>query len=241
MSPLRELRDAPLRNEVDTRKAVDDLIRKVNEAVRAFNTVEQTVANIPAIVGPPGPQGEKGEPGDRGPRGPAGADGEPGPIGPEGPPGVDGAVGPIGPPGADGADGAVGPAGAAGAGTSRSVVNKTTAVLANFAEETGSFVLAKSFLLHRIVLNGAARVRLYDSAAARLADSTRTIGSDPIGESQIICDMNLDASMLDYVMSPMTAGANEDATSNLVYYAIQNRSGGPLAISADFYVTILAA
>ncbi len=182
-----------------------------------------------------------------GPAGPAGATGPAGAAGATGPAGAAGAAGATGPAGAAGAAGATGPAGAAGApgaagaGTSRSTVSKTTASLGNAVEESGNFTVGKSFLLHRIVASAACRIRLYDSDAARVADSARAIGVDPVGESGIICDMNLDATMLDYVLSPMTAGANENPASSLVYYAIQNRSGATVLLTVDFYTTILAA
>ncbi len=187
------------------------------------------------ILAQAGAAGATGAPGAAGPAGAAGAAGAAGPAG------ADGAAGAVGPAGAAGAPGADGAAGPAGAGTSRSTVTKVTASLGNFVEETGTVVVARSFLLHRMVLSAPARVRLYSSNAARVSDSSRAVGSDPIGESGIICDMNLDASMLDFVLSPMTSGANEDPSSDQVHYAIQNRSGVSAAITVDLYITILAA
>lgn len=67
--------------------------------------------DVPALVGPRGPQGERGPQGDQGPRGDQGFQGE---VGPQGPQGPEGPTGPEGPEGPAGPEGPTGPRGFTG-------------------------------------------------------------------------------------------------------------------------------
>ncbi|MEE2041292.1 right-handed parallel beta-helix repeat-containing protein [Nocardiopsis sp. CT-R113] len=74
-------------------------------------------AQLPAVIGEPGPPGDPGPAGPEGPQGPPGidgADGAPGVDGDQGPPGAPGETGPQGPAGAAGDPGPAGPEGPPG-------------------------------------------------------------------------------------------------------------------------------
>lgn len=125
---------------------------------------------------------------------------------------------------------------------SRAVVSFTTASLANNATETGTVSLGKSFRLKKITVSDACRVRLYATAAARLADTNRAFGDRnvfPYGEQHgIIGDWQLDSlTGLAFIISPEALGGNADEPPVAsIYYSIQNQSGAPALITTNFLV-----
>ena len=129
-----------------------------------------------------------------------------------------------------------------GKGGSAFSVNLTTGSLADLAYETGTISFGEAFTLEQVVRDYNCRVQLYQTAAARTADASRPIGTDPsnIGGNGIICDLNLESGEpLRWQMAPPAAGYNGDVPEqSVVYYRVQNRSGATRAINLTFIGTI---
>ena len=112
---------APTPNAVDTKLSAQGAIRLFNQNGRVdvigdltgYYT-SQSLRELAAATGPPGPTGPQGPTGPPGPQGPPGTQGPTGPTGPTGPPGLPGPDGPPGPPGPPGATGPEGPTGNTG-------------------------------------------------------------------------------------------------------------------------------
>ncbi len=126
------------------------------------------------------------------------------------------------------------PAGGGGGSTGRTCVSFTTAVLADDDAETGTVALAKSFLLFKVQVSGAARVQIYSSEAARDADAGRAVGTPPTpGTSHgLIGEWYLDgvAAPLTFIASPEMPGVNSTDDVNIAY-RVTNLSGGAAAIT----------
>lgn len=112
-----------------------------------------------------------------------GADGSDGAVGP---PGQDGATGPAGPAGVAGPPGATGTAGVAGAAgpagppvSVRRVVTQTVAAASPNVDNTVTVDMGASYCLIGLKTTVAARVRIYNSAAAATADKSRVVTDDP--------------------------------------------------------------
>lgn len=120
----------------------------------------------------------------------------------------------------------------AGGAPSRGDVSKTTASLANNAEEVGVIALGKSSLVLRVQTTAKCRIRLYSTAAYRAADSARAPGIDPTGEHGVMLDILFPVGNLTWDLSPLSLVTNDDGppVSN-IYYAIQNLSGAAAAIT----------
>lgn len=120
----------------------------------------------------------------------------------------------------------------------RDTVVKATASLANGASEAGTVALGKAFILIKVVVSAAARIRLYSTAAARDADTARGFTTEPSADSQhqIVLDLLLDGvTGLTWIMSPARLGFNGDVPAvNNLYYNIRNDSGGNASITVTF-------
>ena len=87
---------------------------------------------------------------------------------------------------------------------------------------TGSF---KSYLLLKIQTTHAAWVRVYTSDAARSADSSRDIDTDPLPGSGVIAEV-ITTTGQTQVLTPAVIGFNDDSTpAATIYLRVQNRSG----------------
>ncbi len=203
---------------------------------------------VPVVAGPTGATGATGATGPNGPTGPTGPTGAgttgptgaTGPTGPTGPTGA-GTIGPTGPTGSTGTTGPTGPTGPSGGSGTRATYAQTTGSLANGALENGSMPLAKTFLVLKVVVSAYARVSLYSTSAAAIADESRPFTTPPTAGTQheVILDVQLDSTYgsTSLVMSPSATGENMDVTPvNTIYYNITNLSGSTAAIT----VTITA-
>ncbi len=136
-----------------------------------------------------------------------------------------------------------GAAGAAGAFAGRSDVVKTTGSLADQASETGTVDLGKTFILVKLAVDRACRVRLYTTDSLRTADASRLFGTDPTAGSQhgVICDVLLTAvTGLTWLMSPEALGScNEAVVTVSIPYSIQNLSGSASTVQVTFTVTAM--
>lgn len=127
--------------------------------------------------------------------------------------------------------------------TTSAAVRKTTAmttsVIANGATENDNIALVKTFQLLSVQVSVFARVRLYSTFAALLADASRPVGTPvAIGSmSGVITDLALTPAVgvLTWMMSPAALGFNDDlAESTTIYAAITNLSGVSNAITVTF-------
>ena len=135
-------------------------------------------------------------------------------------------------------------AGASGSGTtglqSRTDIAKVSAYLDN--DLTDSNVNAegyKSYVLLGITTDADAWVRVYATAAARLADLNRSEGTDPSPGSGVIAEVRVNGTQM---ISPGTIGFNfETAPVNTIYLSVTNRSGSTQQITTTLKVIQLEA
>lgn len=73
--------------------------------------------------------------------------------------------------------------------------------------------LAPGYRLYRVQTSYPARVRLYESTAARDADLARPIGTDPASNTGVVLDYVTPSNAI-YNLSPLVDGANLDTTSS---------------------------
>ena len=110
--------------------------------------------------------------------------------------------------------------------STRQTFNTTTGSLANNASAFPDITNAlKAYLLFKIQTDKAAWVRVYSSKAARSADASRNIDTDPLPGSGVIAEV-ITTGASTQVLTPATIGFNDEATPvNEIYLAITNRSG----------------
>ena len=109
---------------------------------------------------------------------------------------------------------------------SRQNVSVTTGTLSNNGTAYPNITsAAKSYLLYSIQTDRAAWVRVYTTSAARSADTSRDIDTDPLPGSGVLAEvMTSQATTL--TMTPATMGFNMDSPStDTIYLAVTNRSG----------------
>jgi hypothetical protein len=186
---------------------------------------------LPAIAfkGDQGPQGQQGIAGVQGPQGEQGPTGLQGLTGATGP---QGAQGELGPQGETGLQGPQGPAGTE-AGSRESTVFVTT-TLETGAYGLGTVALPPSIELLRLTVSSAARVRLYNTSAARTADLSRSVYSPAFQGQGLIVDINA-VNVLDQTLDPHAHGSNMDKPPlPQLYYTVTN-TGAPCALTVTLY------
>ena len=203
-------------------------------------------------TGPAGSAGPQGNTGATGPTGPTGAASTvPGPTGPTGaastvpgPAGPTGATGATGPQGNTGAAGPAGPTGATGAAgglTSRVSRNASTSSLANNSSGNITITGFRSYMLLSIQTSVAAWVTVYTSSAARSADASRTITTDPTPGSGVIAEV-ITTGASTQIFSPAVFGfSNESSPSTDIQIKVVNRSGSATAITITMNLVQLEA
>jgi hypothetical protein len=177
-------------------------------------------------------------------RGPSGPQGVSGPQGPSGP------VGPGVPAGgltnqvlvkATNADYSTTWANAGGVGAGlnfRQIVTTNTNVLVAGATSSISLTGYKTYVLYKVATTCPAWVRIYTDSASRTADSTRTIGTDPVPGNGIIAEVITSAGYLTQSITPGTIGFNSDSpVSTNVYLSVTNQDTLTQAIGVS--VTLL--
>lgn len=117
----------------------------------------------------------------------------------------------------------------------RKVVTLTTGVLAQGDTETGVVALGLVFEALRVTLSGAARLRLYSTAAARAADASRPYTTRVVSGSGLILEVRSLAA-LDQALDPHAHGANFETVPTVdIPYAVQNL-GAAGAVTVTFTV-----
>lgn len=122
----------------------------------------------------------------------------------------------------------------------------TTASIADGVETTGTVTMSKAGTILRITADRDARIRLYQTAAARTADAARAFGDMSYrGKAHgMIVDLNLDGSAdapLDFYLAPNAAYSNgDDPRVTDLYYAVVNNSGGTHTVQVDLELVSLA-
>ena len=118
-----------------------------------------------------------------------------------------------------------------GGASSRSTAAGTTASLANDATENITITGYKGYALYKIQTTAAAWIRVYTSQAARTADSTRDINTDPeLGTGVIAEIISTGAQTIN--LAPGIIGFNDEATPTTdIYLAVTNKSGATTAIT----------
>lgn len=152
-------------------------------------------------------------------------------------------TGPMGPAGPQGPQGVAGPKGAPGPGFNRNVFSFGTASLASGAKEQGQFNLALRSDLLIVTANVPARLVLYQTAAARTADLSRSLGTPvPLGQG-IIAEFAWDG-VIPYAIytSPTPRVVNNDiGESDVIYYTATNRGLVSASIVFQLRVDLVAA
>jgi hypothetical protein len=156
--------------------------------------------------------------------GPAGT--TPGPAGPIGPTGAKGADGVDGTDGSDGVDGMPG-------GALRQTATATVTAVGNAAQKRTTVDLAPSYLIAGISTTVPARVRLYPTNAAALADLNRPVDQEPAATSELAMEYVTDLTKLTSTISPLVGGA-QIPPSPTVHLSVANLSGA----AADVSVTL---
>ncbi len=114
-----------------------------------------------------------------------------------------------------------------------------TNLLANGQQEFGTITLSKMFAVLNCSVTSPARVQLYSTSAAQLADSGRG-QVPPTGTTQhgVIMDLYLDtADKFFWVMSPIADGANQDdPQSDFAYITVTNLSAAAVITVAITFV-----
>jgi len=165
--------------------------------------------------------------------------GPPGVAGPAGLTGATGSVGPVGPGGPAGPPGPPGPGGSVLA--PRTNTNITTvSLVAGATDNATNVVIAKSFILLAVTTDRPARVRMYQTAAARAADASRPSSTLPLAGTGVIFDGVTTALNLTITTSPEPFGSNDDLVPNTtIYLAIQNQSGSTHTVNVQFEYLIM--
>lgn len=109
-----------------------------------------------------------------------------------------------------------------------------------------SVTVSKVLSLTKITASAAARIELYSTAAAQSADLSRpafvggVINPPAVGtEHEVIADLYLDT-VLDWALSPIAVGANDDfPQTTVLYVTITNVGTSSTAITASFTYTRL--
>ena len=113
----------------------------------------------------------------------------------------------------------------------RNSTNATTASLANNAAGNITITGWKSYMLLSIQTSAAAWVTVYTSSAARTADASRTITSDPTPGSGVIAEV-ITTSATTQIFSPAVLGFSDEVSpSTDIQVKVVNRSGSTAAIT----------
>lgn len=109
-----------------------------------------------------------------------------------------------------------------------------TGMLADGQTDLGAFTVYKGWRALWAETDIPARVRIYASAAQRLADLERRIGVTPIGDHGLLFELVTTGEDLSYTLSPKVDFATDDISSNDYYMAVTNLSGDPGAVTLTF-------
>ena len=109
--------------------------------------------------------------------------------------------------------------------------------LAAGAETEIEIPLPSSCVITRMSTSGAARVRIYPSAAASTADASRASGVMPAENQSPIVELDGGSAAEDVVLAPLGIAANGDGTS-LFKTRVKNRGGSTATITGSVWVAL---
>lgn len=121
----------------------------------------------------------------------------------------------------------------------RATVVYTTAALAPTAAETGTVTMAAGYRLYSVQTSRPARVRVYETLAARTADLARPPGLDPAASAGVVLDYATTGTAA-YPLSPLVDGASlEAAPSASIPITITNNdiSSGAVTVTLTYLRT----
>lgn len=110
----------------------------------------------------------------------------------------------------------------------------TSLALSAGATGTTSITLPRTAILKRIVVSQAAWVRLYNSIAARNADSTRPINIAPTAGSGVLLEVAVGTST-DLSLSPNPSAVNAEAPTTTSYPVRLTNNGATNTITITLY------
>jgi hypothetical protein len=135
---------------------------------------------------------------------------------------------------------AVGGGGGGGLQTRANVASQTTSINDGIEEDL-DITGYKSYGLMAVTTTHAARVRIYTTDAARLADAARPEGTDPTSDAGVIAEV-ITTGAQTVVLSPGVFGFNNEGTpTTVIPTRITNKSGGAAAISVTLTALQLEA
>lgn len=131
---------------------------------------------------------------------------------------------------------------AGGGGTglgSRQILTVTTSLLSVGAPAVTSLIGFKSYALYKVSTSSAAWVRIYTSAAAQSADTTRLLGTDPIPGNGVIAEV-LTTGATSQLISPAAIGFNDESPiTSTIFITVSNQGTVPASITVDLTVNQL--
>lgn len=114
----------------------------------------------------------------------------------------------------------------------RTTEQVTTTLIASGTHWYGFIPLGYSYRIISVETSVPARVRLYDTDAHRYTDSTRPIGTDPVGEHGVMMDMITEPGNLLYTSNPAIDGYNnEDPISVNIPITVTNLDLGSAIVT----------
>lgn len=119
---------------------------------------------------------------------------------------------------------------------SRTTNQVTTASIADGASDNVVVTGAKTYVLMSIETNYAAWVTVYTSAAARTADASRTINTDPLPGSGVIAEV-INSTGVSQDFTPGVIGYSDELPASTdIYLKVENRSGStrPIIVTVKF-------
>jgi hypothetical protein len=107
-----------------------------------------------------------------------------------------------------------------------------SALLANAASTSMNITGFKGYTLYKIQTSAAAWVRVYSSAAARTADTGRSITVDPTADSGVLAEVITASNVLVVPFSPTVAGYSAESTPTTnIPLTVTNLSGASATIT----------
>jgi len=123
----------------------------------------------------------------------------------------------------------------------RQTFSTTTGSLTNNGVAYPDVTAFKSYLLLKIEVDRAAWVTVYTSSAARSADTSRDIDTDPLPGSGVLAEI-ITTGAETQVLTPAVIGFNDEATPvNTIYLKVVNRSGSTGTVTVDLTALKLEA
>jgi len=124
----------------------------------------------------------------------------------------------------------------------RTTVSASTTSIADNALGFLSVTGFKSYALMKVGLSTAGWLRIYTDSTSRNADSSRSVGEDPLAGSGVIAEVVTTGISTEQKISPFTLGGNmDDPVDTTIYMSITNLSGSTQSIDANLTILQLEA